>query len=46
MKNFEHSIEKAVADGVVLGAVVCAKGTEQLADSSFTLEVLDTDLVK
>ncbi|KAK8131453.1 beta-lactamase family protein [Apiospora sp. TS-2023a] len=26
MKNFEHSLEQAVADGVVLGAVVCAKG--------------------
>ncbi|KAK7943752.1 beta-lactamase family protein [Apiospora aurea] len=26
MKNFEQSVEKAVADGVVLGAVVCAKG--------------------
>ncbi|KAK7975682.1 S-adenosyl-L-methionine-dependent methyltransferase [Apiospora arundinis] len=26
MKDFEQLIEKAVADGVVLGAVVCAKG--------------------
>ncbi|KAK8098231.1 beta-lactamase/transpeptidase-like protein [Apiospora kogelbergensis] len=26
MKDFEHLLEKAVADGVVIGAVVCAKG--------------------
>ena len=32
MKDFERLIEKAVADGVVLGAVVCAKGTKLLVD--------------